>query len=135
MSPWHSRCKSPAKKGALTISQANYTYTKSVLETYGMQEYKLVYTIRVGPEISIDQRERNLRTPREYSPESVHLLKCHVPGSSKPLRHSPWGETTVEGNLEPMECIYGDSQPSTPLPRRQHRFHISTPPISKGAPS
>ena len=40
------------KKETLTISQAHYT--KSVLETCGMGECKPVYTVRTGPELSIN---------------------------------------------------------------------------------
>ena len=43
------------EKGTFTISQAYYT--KSVLETCGMGECKAVYTIGVGPELSINQGE------------------------------------------------------------------------------
>ena len=45
------------KKGTLTISQVHYT--KSVLETNGMGECKPVYTVGVGPELSINQGEGN----------------------------------------------------------------------------
>ena len=48
------------EKGTLTISQAHYT--KSVLKMYGMGECKPVYTIGVGPELSINQGGGNLLT-------------------------------------------------------------------------
>ena len=48
------------EKGALTISQAHYT--KPVCETYGMGGCKPVYTIGVGPELSITQGEGSTLT-------------------------------------------------------------------------
>ena len=48
------------EKGTLTISQAHYT--KSVLEMYGLGECKPVYTIGVGPKLSINQGGGNLLT-------------------------------------------------------------------------
>ncbi|MEP6358629.1 MAG: hypothetical protein ABJ084_06150 [Halioglobus sp.] len=45
-------------KGTLTISRTRST--KPVLETYGMEECKPLYTIGVGPERSINRGERKL---------------------------------------------------------------------------
>lgn len=60
--------------GALTVSQADYT--RSVLEKYGMGEFKHVRTPGAGKELSLDQPEGNLSNDTETDIRQSQVYYC-----------------------------------------------------------
>ena len=51
------------KKGAITISQENYT--ENGVQRYGTEGYNLAYTPEVGPKLSLNRPENKLMNEEE----------------------------------------------------------------------